>query len=616
MSATAPLRYVVTPIDPAGHYFEVSCTLPDPKVQGQRFSLPAWIPGSYMIREFARNVVEISASSDNAPVKLTKIDKHTWRAGRVPAGQPLTVTARIYAWDLSVRAAHLDETHGFFNGTSLFLLPEGHADRPCQVELRRPAGEAYAAWRVATTLPRAKDAANGAEPYGFGGYEAANYDELVDHPVEMGTFTLATFTAGGAPHDIAITGRHAMSAADLDRLCADLARVCQWQIDLFGGAPGSAAPVERYLFLVMAVGDGYGGLEHRASTALIASRDDLPHGVPATGALPEGYLRFLGLCSHEYFHTWNVKRIKPAAFTPYDLAVENYTRLLWAFEGFTSYYDDLALVKSGLIDQAAYLALAAKNLTQVQKGPGRLRQSVAESSFDAWIKYYRPDENSANAVVSYYAKGAAIALGLDLKLRQTSGGAASLDDVMRLLWRRHGQTGVGVAEDGIFAAVAEVGGTGVARWLRARVEAAEELDLAPLFKGMGVELTWDAPAKAPILGIKLESGTATGEAKIAAVYADGPAHAVGLSAGDTLVAWNGLRVTGANLDKHLARHRAGDTVALHLFRRDELLEKTITLAAPAADTAQLKPARRAAPLAHLRRADWLGATPPTAETAA
>ncbi|NMG05232.1 peptidase M61, partial [Azoarcus taiwanensis] len=370
---SAAIRYTIVPSHPEAHLFRVTCTVTEPDPRGQRFSLPAWIPGSYMIREFSRNIVTIRAEAGGKPVRLTKLDKHTWQAARVPAGRALTVEYEVYAWDLSVRAAHLDPTHGFFNGTSVFLAVEGQTDRACEVEIHRPNGKAYADWKVATTLPVAKGEKGAAKALGFGLYRAADYDELVDHPVEMGTFTHTTFKAGGVKHEVVLTGQH---DCDTGRLCKDLAKICAWQIELFG----KPAPVDRYVFMTMVVGDGYGGLEHRASTALMASRKDLPwRGMKG---LPDDYKRYLGLCSHEYFHTWNVKRIKPAAFVPYDLAQENYTRLLWLFEGFTSYYDDLALVRSGVIGVDDYLALLSKTASNVMRGAGRLKQSVAESSFD------------------------------------------------------------------------------------------------------------------------------------------------------------------------------------------------------------------------------------------
>ncbi len=444
--------YQIVPLDPRAHLFEVRCTVKDPDPAGQRFRLPVWIPGSYLIREFARQFVRVRAESDGTAVAIVKEAKDVWRAA--PCRALLTVVADVYAFDLSVRAAYLDTTRAYFNGACMFLCPEGRETAPCTVDIVPPEDGAFASWRVATTLM-----ADGAAPHGFGRYRADSYDELIDHPVEMGDFALTSFAAGGVRHEIAITGRQ---RADIERLARDLTHVCQWQIDLFGGAPQSRPPFDRYLFLVTVVGEGRGGLEHRSSTSLLCRRDELP--APGHAAIGDDYLNFLELASHEYFHAWNVKRIKPAAFVPYDLARESPTRQLWAFEGITSYYDDLALVRSGLIDAPRYLELLGRAITTVLRTPGRHVQSIGEASFDAWIKFYRQDENSPNAAVSYYAKGSLVALALDLTLRMA--GRTSLDAVMRALWTRYGQRGVGVPEEGIAQLVDELAGTTDGRVLR------------------------------------------------------------------------------------------------------------------------------------------------------
>ncbi len=595
------IHYAIIPVSPEAHLFRVSCTVPEPDPQGQRFSLPVWIPGSYMIREFARNIVTIRAEADGKPVGLSKLDKNSWQAEALPEGQALVVEYEVYAWDLSVRAAHLDQTHGFFNGTSVFLAVHGQTDRLCRVDIQPPQGDAYADWRLATTLRAVSDPAGPAATLGFGCHEAHDYDELVDHPVEMGRFDHAVFDALGVRHEIVLSGRH---DCDTTRLCADLARVCAWQIRLFG----EPAPVERYLFMTMVVGDGYGGLEHRASTALIASRKDLPW--LGMQGMPEGYLTYLGLCSHEYFHTWNVKRIKPAAFVPYDLDRENYTRLLWLFEGFTSYYDDLALVRSGLISADDYLKLLGKTVSNVLRGSGRLKQSVAESSFDAWTKYYRQDENAPNAIVSYYAKGALVALALDLQWRAASDGRGSLDDLMRALWQRHGKTGVGVGEDEIFGLLAEVAAAqcgdaarGLADWLREAVEGTEDLPLAGLLKGFGVAYQLEPSSPAPSLGARL---SASAPLRVLSVHDGGAAQAAGLSAGDELVALDGLRVPGDGLESMLTRRQPGDKVALQVFRRDELMRFELTLQAPERSQVKLSSEPSPTEAASRLRAGWLG----------
>jgi predicted metalloprotease with PDZ domain len=591
------IHYSIIASDLAAHLFEVTLTVAQPDPAGQELCLPAWIPGSYMIREFARNIVQIRADCNGKKVALKKSDKHSWHAA--PVTGALVVRYEIYAWDLSVRAAHLDQTHGFFNGSSVFLAARGHEAAAHVVDIVKPADPACKAWRVATALPELK-----AKRYGFGTYIAASYDELIDHPVEYGAFALATFTAHGVPHDIVITGQ--VPNLDMARLQADLKKICEAQIALF--EPRSkCAPMERYLFMTLAVGDGYGGLEHRASTALICARADLP--VKGRSEQSDGYRTFLGLCSHEYFHTWNVKRIKPAAFAPYALAAETHTPLLWLFEGFTSYYDDLMLVRSGVIDEPAYFKLLGKTINSVLRGSGRSKQSVAESSFDAWTKYYRQDENAPNAIVSYYTKGSLVALTLDLTIRAETAGKKSLDDVMRALWQRFGRDfyksngGRGVTEQEVDALFDEVSGLSLRRLLDRAVRGTTDLPLKEVLAPFGV-----AFAPAPVVttaGLGVRTTRDGNDCKLANVYEKGVAHKAGLSAGDVLIALDGLRIQAANLNDLLNRYRAGDTVTLHAFRRDELMTFSAKLALDDAPQVTLTTREKPPALRKARNA-WLG----------
>lgn len=597
MDKTA-VRYSIVPKDPAAHLFEITLTVDFPATDGHVFVLPAWIPGSYMIREFSRNIVQLRAESNGKKVAIKKVDKHAWHAA--PCNAALTLRYDVYAWDLSVRTAHLDQTHGFFNGTSVFLRVAGHEGRPHVVDIRRPDGDAFKAWRVATSMSELN-----AKRYGFGTYGAADYDELIDHPVEMGDFALASFDACGVPHHIVITGQ--VPNLDMVRLTADLKKICDTQIAFFEPKT-KRAPMQRYVFMTLAVGDGYGGLEHRASTALICARADLP--VKGQQEMTDGYRTFLGLCSHEYFHTWNIKRIKPAVFAPYDLQTENYTPLLWLFEGFTSYYDDLMLVRSGVIDQEAYLKLIAKTINGVLRGRGREKQSVAESSFDAWSKYYRQDENAPNAIVSYYTKGSLIALALDLVIRTESKGKKSLDDVMRVLWQRYGRdfysngpsSGQGVTESEVEGLFDSVSGLKLRSFFERYIRGTADLPLAELLAPVGIKLEDNRKNAKPGLGVRT---TRDGnDCKLANVYETEPAHRAGLSAGDVLIAVDGLRVTATNLDSLLARYRAGDRITLHAFRRDELMSFVATLKADAAPKISL--AAQAKPVAAVRmRTAWL-----------
>jgi predicted metalloprotease with PDZ domain len=605
MSPSPPVRYRILPSSPEAHLYTVTCTIVDPDRGGQRLSMPTWIPGSYLVREFARHVTRISARSGALAVPLEKIDKNTWLAA--PTAAALSVEYEVYGFDPSVRAAYLDTARGFFNGPCVFLRVHGCEDRRHEVEVQPPRGARYRKWRVATAM-----SARNVKRHGFGLYQAGGYDELIDHPVEMGEFSLASFRASGVRHEIVISGRH---DADLPRLARDLRKLCETQIGFWG-----EAAMKRYLFLVNAVGSGYGGLEHRASTALIAGRDDLPRrGVRQPD---ERYRTFLGLASHEYFHAWNVKRIKPAAFAPYDLDRENYTRLLWAFEGITSYYDDLLLVRAGLLSEQAYLEALGRTITQVRRGPGRLKQTVAESSFDAWIKYYRQDENSPNSMVSYYQKGSLVALCLDLLIREKTSGRRSLDRVMRALWRRHGRRGEGVDEDGIERIAAQVSGLRLNGFFDRALRSTRDLPLERLLAGVGIKVAWRAaeslsdrggkPASRPgaerairaDLAIRTRAeGT---ELVLSHVLDGGAAQKAGLSVGDSIVAIDGFKVDARNFEERLNRLRPGRPCTMHAFRRDELMRFDVTPAPAARDTCVLTatPDRRAA----RRRRAWLGIT--------
>ncbi|GAB3626763.1 peptidase M61 [Pandoraea terrae] len=593
------IRYAIVPKSPAAHLFDVTVTISSPAPEGQRLSLPAWIPGSYMVREFARNIVTIGATCRGRKVALTKLDKHSWQAA--PCRGTLIVTYEVYAWDLSVRAAHLDDTHGFFNGTSVFLKVHGQEAAPVEVDILRPRGAAYREWRVATALAPAE----GTAALDFGRYRAADYDELIDSPVELGTFVHGAFKACGVVHEVVVTGP--VPNLDLDRLMRDMKKICESQIRLFepGASARSRVPMERYVFLVMTTGEGYGGLEHRASTALLCGRNDLP--VQGQSGMTDAYRGFLGLVSHEYFHTWNVKRIKPAVFAPYALDRENYTTLLWLFEGFTSYYDDLMLVRSGVIQPDAYYELLCKTIANVLRGSGRLKQSVAESSFDAWVKYYRQDENAPNAIVSYYTKGSLVALAFDLIIRSETRGQKSLDDIMRALWQRYGRDfykskPVGMAEDEVLPLFEEVTRVSLGDFFHASVNGTRDLPLERLFERFGLALAPVVNGDArPGLGVK--TAKRGEECTLAQVLDGGAAQTAGLSAGDTLVAIDGLRVTAGNLDKLLERYRPGDEVTVHAFRRDELRESTLTLDAPEVTKYSLTVTRDRA--ASQRRERWL-----------
>ena len=583
---TQTLHYIVEPHDLAGHRLKVTLKIARVAKSNQVVGLPAWIPGSYLIRDFSRHIESIRGRHGGRWHQPKKIDDHHWSFDGC-AGS-LTVEIVVYAWDFSVRGAHVDDSHAFFNGTSVFLMAKGLEDQPCKVEINRPAGKR--SWRAYTSMP-AVSTRTAADS--LGQFVAPNYDALIDHPFELGTPAVIAFEACGAPHRMVFTG--VIPNLDTKRIARDVKRICEAQIKLFDPHMARAAFLDSapaYVFMTMVTGSGYGGLEHRASTALVCSRQDLPtlHQTQT----PDGYVNFLGLVSHEYFHTWNVKRIKPAAFVPYDLTKPNHTRLLWLFEGFTSYYDDLMLLRSQVIDEQKYLQQLAKTITGVHAGPGRLKQSLASSSFDAWTKYYKQDENAPNAISSYYAKGSLVALALDLVIRQRSDQRFSLDDVMRALWDKFGVLfyqgqPTGLSETGFAKLVFECTGVDVRTELVKWVEGTSDIELKPLLAAQGIELNWVCKDTTPALGANLKPD---GESlTVRQVIEGGPAHRSGLSAGDRLLACNGLRIgnTLKHLKDLLAAYQPGDEILLTTFRDDVLQERLVALAEAPASTAELKP---------------------------
>ena len=535
MKMPVTVSYRVEVANLQAHLFGVTLTIARPSAS-QRVSLPAWIPGSYLVREFAKHLQQLTARQATRRLELRQIDKHTWEFDANP-DQPLVLQYQVYAYDRSVRTAWLDATRGFFNGTSLCLRVEGQEDQPHVLEL--VATKIIANWVVATGATALKVNKNG-----FGTYSAANFDELVDCPVEMGDFWCGEFKACGVPHRFVVAG--AAPSFDGARLLADTRKICETEIRFWHG--NKKPPHKQYVFMLNVVEDDYGGLEHRNSTALICPRRDLPR--LGQSKPPEGYTTLMGLISHEYFHTWNVKRLRPAEFARYDYSQENYTRLLWFFEGFTSYYDDLLLRRAGLLDDAGYLKLLNKTINQVDQTPGRAIQSVAQASFDAWIKYYRQDENTPNATVSYYTKGALVALCLDLTLRFE--GKTSLDDVMRGLWQRchvglprsatlpRGQARSpqlgGLTEADIAAVLQDLGGRSFDKEIAAWVHDTGELPLQDLLQRYGVAVMDDPAQLAQRLGLRVSESQGV---QVKAVLRGGAAESAGFAAGDE---WLGIEV--------------------------------------------------------------------------
>ena len=518
-TSAAPVHCLVEADNMHAHTFSVTLRIDAPSAQ-QCVALPVWIPGSYLVREFSKNLSHLTAQQGRTKLTASQIDKCTWQIDCKPS-KPLVLRYQIYAHDNSVRTAWLDAERGFFNGTSVCLKVAGQEAALHLLEVKQP--KSGKNWSVATGLKAHK-----IDKRGFGTYSASNYDELVDSPVELGTFWSGSFTACGVPHRFVVAG--ALPGFDGAKLLADTQKICEQEIRFWHG--NQKPPFAGYLFMLNAVDDGYGGLEHRNSTALICNRKDLPR--VDEPKVSEGYTTLRGLISHEYFHTWNVKRLRPAELASYDYSKENYTELLWFFEGFTSYYDDLLLRRAGLLDNAGYFKLLNKTINQVMQTPGTLVQSVAQASFDAWVKYYRQDENTPNATVSYYTKGSLVALCFDLTLRRE--GHTTLDEVMRALWLR---CKAGPMSEADFADVLQtLGKRSFAAELKSWVHGKAELPIRELLIEHGVAVHDDPAQLAQRLGLRVSE---THGVVVKTVLSGGAAEQAGFSSGDEWLAVESIK---------------------------------------------------------------------------
>ena len=510
----------------------------------QVLSLPTWIPGSYLIREFSKHIESVRAYDEaGRMLKISKFEKNKWRLFNTDH-ELITVEYDVYAYDLSVRGAYVDQTRLYINPACLCLGLDGQEHKEVEVEVFFPPELKH--FQIATGL------ASKSLVKGRFTLKAENYAQLIDSPFELADQTRFSFEANGVPHEFVVSGKHAMNAA---RMQQDIEKICATEISMFG-----SAPFKNYTFMTMATGNSYGGLEHSNSTSLISPRDDLPKADEPEEPSAD-YQRFLGLCSHEYFHSWLVKFIRPENFVNYDLNQESYTSLLWIFEGFTSYYDDLILLRSGVISQASYIKLLKTQIDRYLQNPGRTVQSVSESSFDAWVKFYRQDENSNNAGTSYYNKGCLVALCLDLGLRLRG---SSLDALMRKLYE-NAQKGIQVHERTIVELCNELTGDNWIEQINHLINTTDELPLDQLFPEFGLSYSLKNDKSLP-LGLKLvdkPEGVLVQSAR-----RDGAAAQAGLSAHDVIIAIDGLKATVKLVEKYAKQEGSYSILA---FRRDELM---------------------------------------------
>jgi predicted metalloprotease with PDZ domain len=549
-ASTAPapeISYTVSMPKPYTHLLDVEMRLQGSSGAQTNLIMPVWTPGSYLIREYERNVQDFEAKdSGGRTLRWAKTNKNTWRVETAGARE-VVITYSVYANEFSVRTNEVTDQHAFWNNAALLMYPEGQLKAPSVLRVA-PFGN----WKVATALPSAAGARANT-------FRAENFDVLYDSPVEVGNFKTISFEVKNVPHRIVIDGE---GNYDPERMRRDVQKVVEAAVSMMGGE----IPYRDYTFFLHLRSTGGGGLEHLNSTALI---------YPRFRFRPEANFKdFLSLVAHEYFHLWNVKRIRPDALGPFDYTQENYTKLLWVAEGLTSYFENIILLRAGLLSPEEYLAGLASGIQDLQNRPGRFEQSLEESSFDAWIKYYRPDENSVNSQVSYYDKGAIIGALLDLEIQRVSKGTRSLDAVLRYLYEEFYKKGRNYTPEDFQRAAELVAGGSLENFFARYVRGREEIDFNTILNYAGLYLD--------------SNGTSTGRPAAerayfgATLFMDGnrlmvrnvragtPAYDQGINANDEIVALDGMRVTLETFDARLAERKPGDRVTITLFRNDDL----------------------------------------------
>lgn len=571
--------YQVAMSEPASHLFEVTFTVQGwPAATTPQFEckMPVWTPGSYLVREYSRHLQDFAVvAADGTPLPWRKLAKNHWQID--PQGErDFTLSYRIYANELSVRTNHLDITHGYFNGAALFCYVPGFLDQPLQVAIALPRTD----WQVATPLPPVAD-----QPDTF---IARSFDELVDSPFEIGKHRLYEFEAAGKPHALAVWGDGNLEP---DPLIADMQRIIEVEAKLFGDLP-----YDRYLFLLHLSSQGFGGLEHRNCCSLIYQRFGFRN--------QDKYDRFIQLVAHEFFHLWNIKRIRPKALETFDYDQENYTPSLWFSEGTTSYYDLVIPFRAGVYDVRTYFNALGKEITRFLTTPGRLVQPLAESSYDAWIKLYRQDANSPNSQMSYYLKGEMVSLLLDLLIRDRHNNTRSLDDVLRQMWERFGQPEIGFTPDDLEQTITAIAGTDLSEFFHQSLHTTDELPFDYYLEPFGLRLSANGDNALPYLGLTLKSEN--GRELIKFVEHNSPAQRVGMDAGDELLAINGIRVTADQLNDRLRDFQPGHLIQVAFFHQEELRLTMLTLEDPRPTRYQIAVCDRPSRKQEQKFQGWLG----------
>ena len=541
------IAYQVAMPCPQSHLFEVTLTVTNWQDSFLNLKMPVWTPGSYLVREYSRQVQNfaVQEKDSNTPLESQKISKNHWQITTENCTN-IIINYQVFANELTVRTNHLDATHGYFNGAAMFLFVPGYEQQPLQVSILPPED-----WQVTTTLPPVRGMVKT--------FEAENFDVLVDSPFEIGKQRIYDFEVLGKPHQLAIWGQGNVNP---QQIIEDTKKIIEVEADLYGGLP-----YQRYLFLLHLAGSAYGGLEHKESCSLIYNRFGFRDS--------EKYNRFIQLVAHEFFHLWNVKRIRPKELENFDYEQENYTPSLWFCEGTTSYYDLLIPCWAGIYEPKIFLEALSKDITRLQTTPGRKVQSLSESSFDAWIKLYRRDANSDNNQISYYLKGEIVSLMLDLLIRAKHQNRRSLNDVMRLMWHRFGIEEVGFTPCQLKETIESVAEVNLDEFFQRYIDETQELPLDEYLEPFGLHLVAVTEDSLPHLGIKLDNRN--GRAIIKFVEANSPAELAGIDTEDELLAINNVRVGTDNFNERLGDYQAGDTINISVFHDEQLQTCSVTL---------------------------------------
>lgn len=580
-SISPTIHYQVAMPQPQSHLFEVVLHLQGWKLPVLDLKLPVWTPGSYLVREYAKHLQNFSVYTGDSPLSWRKLSKNHWQVetdveAQTDSNNTITVRYRVFAHELSVRTNHLDATHGYFNGAALFFRIPGLEQQPILVTIVPPFPE----WHITTPLPAVPEQRNT--------FQAADFDTLVDSPFEIGCHELHQFEVLGKSHELAIWGKGNVDSA---KMIPDIQKIIEVEAEIFGGLP-----YERYIFLLHLSSQGNGGLEHKYACSLNYPR----FGFRAI----DKYDRFMQLVAHEFFHLWNVKRIRPKALEVFDYDGENYTPSLWFSEGTTSYYDLVIPLRAGIYDDKSFLNKLGKEITRLQTTPGRLIQPLSESSFDAWIKLYRPDPNSGNSQISYYLKGEMVSLLLDLLIRSRHGNSKSLDNVMLLMWQQFGKSEIGFTPEQLQSVIESVAGTDLNDFFLRYVDGIEELPFNQYLEPFGLQLVEEYEEDVPYLGVR--TSTENGRELIKFVEADSPAKTAGIDASDELLAIDGIRVTAQNLSDRLKDYQPNDTISVTIFHQEELRTLAVTLAPPRPSRYQVLPVESPNSTQKQNYQGWLG----------